>query len=216
MAKQRHDPRDLNMKFVDWSKETVRYGGVELPAWFDVQLSHPGWPAPAVLSVAVSPDAGPVASGLRADRSAAATYSELEASVSATADMRHILGRVSGLMAGILTALRAESVLAAQGAEASPEEVAEALVKVRDLTADYVSVTVQPQRRRRMTRALLREVAEVYRKAYAEGEAPTLAVSERFKVAHRTAARWVAEARKVGELGPAAGTRPGEAKEGSE
>lgn len=201
------------MNFIDWSKETVRFGGVELPTWFDVRLSHPGWPAPAVLSVAVSEEAGPVASGLRADRSVPATFSELGASVAATADMRQILGRVTSLMAGILAALRAETMLAPEVSQSMPEDVAEALVKIRDRAAEHVYVTVAPQRRRRMTRSLLREVAEVYRKAYAEGEAPTQAVSEHFKVSHRTAARWVAEARKAGELGPATGTRPGEAGE---
>lgn len=67
------------------------------------------------------------------------------------------------------------------------------------------------QRRTRMTRALLREVAEVYRKAHAEGEPPTMAVAEHFTVSHRTATRWASEARTAGELGRAVGTSAGEA-----
>jgi hypothetical protein len=69
---------------------------------------------------------------------------------------------------------------------------------------------VEMRRRRRMTRRLLIEVARVYRSALRDGEPPTLAVATHFTVAHRTAGRYVSEARKAGELGPAVGTTAGE------
>lgn len=68
----------------------------------------------------------------------------------------------------------------------------------------------QPQRRRVVTPALLREVASTYREALGQGEPPTAAVAQHFSVSHSTAARYVGQARKAGELGHARGTRPGE------
>lgn len=71
-----------------------------------------------------------------------------------------------------------------------------------------------PQSRRRIvTPALLKEVAEVYRAAHVAGNPPTVAVAEHFSTSHRNAARWVGEARKAGILGPAHGTKPGEVGE---
>lgn len=66
------------------------------------------------------------------------------------------------------------------------------------------------RRRDRITDALLREVAEVYRNAWAEGENPTSAVAAHFFKSHSTAARWVGLARKAGYLGPSDGSRGGE------
>lgn len=66
------------------------------------------------------------------------------------------------------------------------------------------------RRRNRITPAHLREVAAIYRGAAAAGEPPTMAVKDHFQVSHSTAARWVGEARKVGELNPADGSRGGE------
>lgn len=93
----------------------------------------------------------------------------------------------------------------------SVPEVSEFLAEVGDSVAAVAYPDSRPQRRRRMTRKLLREVAEVYRQALVEGEAPTVAVREHFQVSHSTAARWVGQARKVGELGPAVGPTAGEA-----
>ncbi|MCU1451928.1 MAG: hypothetical protein JWN46_74 [Acidimicrobiales bacterium] len=54
-------------------------------------------------------------------------------------------------------------------------------------------------RRRSLTDDLLQQVSSTYREAAADG-APTRAVSEKYSVAHSTAARWIAEARKRGFL----------------
>jgi hypothetical protein len=97
-----------------------------------------------------------------------------------------------------------------------PERVSETLEAVGRLVAAQAYPTVRPQRRRRMTRTLLREVADVYRSALAEGEAPTKAVASHFYIAHSTAARWVGQARKLGELAPAVGPTAGELATGDE
>lgn len=79
--------------------------------------------------------------------------------------------------------------------------------------ADIAELRVEQgarNRRRIVTPVLLEEVAEVYRAAYSAGNPPTVAVQEHFNTSHRNAARWVAEARKAGTLGPADSTRPGE------
>jgi hypothetical protein len=47
-----------------------------------------------------------------------------------------------------------------------------------------------------------REVAEVYRSAFAIGMPPTLAVAKRFTVTKSTAAKWIAKARALGLLPP--------------
>lgn len=197
-----------------WSQELVRYNDVDLPTWFDVHLSHPDWPTEAVLSVAVSEDTGPVATGLRAaGRSSSATYRDVQESISATAEVGRVLGRAAALMANTLNQIRVARAFGDEGMQLTPERLSEVLQKVGDLTMSYTQPRVQPQRRRRITRELLREVANVYRKAHSEGEPPTAAVAQHFTIAYSTAARWVGEARKAGELGPATGPTPGEAGE---
>lgn len=66
------------------------------------------------------------------------------------------------------------------------------------------------RRRDRVTSALLKEVANVYRTAWKGGTNPTTAVAEHFYKSHSTAARWVGLARKSGDLGPSDGSRGGE------
>ncbi len=68
-----------------------------------------------------------------------------------------------------------------------------------------------PKRRRdRVTPEVLRAAADVYRQAWADGGNPTEAVARHFHKSHSTAARWVGQARKLGILGPADGSRGGE------
>jgi hypothetical protein len=62
----------------------------------------------------------------------------------------------------------------------------------------------------------LTQIASTYRDALAAGEAPTRAVSARYGVARSTAGRWIAEARRRGQLGKAHPRRAGEVDEGSE
>lgn len=66
------------------------------------------------------------------------------------------------------------------------------------------------RRRNRITREHLEKVAEVYRKADADGIPPTRAVQNAFDTTHSTAAKWVAAARRQGILRPAPGARGGE------
>lgn len=84
------------------------------------------------------------------------------------------------------------------------------------MMANFQDLRQGPQRRRRLTRELLEQVAETYRQAYAAGDPPTQAVSAKFTVSHSTAGRWVVEARRRGALGPANGTSAGEAVGGPE
>lgn len=64
--------------------------------------------------------------------------------------------------------------------------------------------------RQLVTDDLLREVVGVYRESCAAGRPPNVAIAERFGKSHRTATRWVREARKAGMLRPALGTIAGE------
>ncbi|MEU3452270.1 helix-turn-helix transcriptional regulator [Micromonospora sp. NPDC006766] len=74
-----------------------------------------------------------------------------------------------------------------------------------------VTATPRPKRRRRTTTPeLLKEAARVYRQAVERGHPPTVAVAEHFNLSHRSAGRWVSQAREAGDLGPAHSTRAGE------
>jgi hypothetical protein len=67
---------------------------------------------------------------------------------------------------------------------------------------------VRIARKTKITDALLREVADVYRANVADG--PTIAVAEHFGREHRTAALYVKKARERGFLGAAARGKAGE------
>lgn len=58
------------------------------------------------------------------------------------------------------------------------------------------------QRRRKITREHLEEVAKIYNHAQSEDEPPTRAVQNHFGVSHSTAAKWVGSARRTGLLPP--------------
>lgn len=194
---------------VKWSDESVILGdGVEVPQSFEVLLEHPDWPTSAVLSVVVDPDAGPVASGIRGGGASPIPFRDVMAMVAATADVDELLWDVMTAATGMRAAYRVRD-LHPGGVIMTDEAVAQAMKASRE-AAVRVREAPRPQRRRRMTRSLLREVAEVYRKAHADGEAPTQAVAKHFTIAYSTAARWVGESRKAGELGPATGPTPGE------
>lgn len=63
----------------------------------------------------------------------------------------------------------------------------------------------------------LQLVAAIYRLAYAFGYSPTAGLAEAFRTSRATAGRWIAAARERGFLGPAVGTKAGEAQnEGGE
>lgn len=79
-----------------------------------------------------------------------------------------------------------------------------------DLNAKRAETEPLRRKRNRITREHLEAVAEVYRQADADGAPPTRAVQQRFATTHSTAAKWVAQARKEGVLGPARNSRGGE------
>jgi len=68
-----------------------------------------------------------------------------------------------------------------------------------------------PGRGRAMPADHLEQVARIYREALAAGLPPTKAVRLKMNASQSTAARWVAQARDRGFLGPAVGTQAGEA-----
>lgn len=68
----------------------------------------------------------------------------------------------------------------------------------------------QQRRNNRITPSLLKEVAEVYRSATAEGRAPTTAVADYFSITRENAAKWVGRARREKFLGPSLGPTGGE------
>jgi hypothetical protein len=69
--------------------------------------------------------------------------------------------------------------------------------------ARHVQAVPAGTRRNRITSKHLAEVAEVYRRADADGRPPTRAVADHFQTSHSTAARWVGLARERKLLAPA-------------
>lgn len=65
--------------------------------------------------------------------------------------------------------------------------------------------------RRIVTPALLEGVAATYRSSIQVGLPPNVAIAAKYNTSHRTATRWVREARKAGFLGASLGTVAGEA-----
>jgi hypothetical protein len=64
--------------------------------------------------------------------------------------------------------------------------------------------------RPKITRDLLQEVADVYRRAHERGDPPTQAVADHFPTPRSTAAKWVQRAREEGFLGKTEERRAGE------
>ncbi|MEU5094913.1 hypothetical protein [Streptomyces sp. NPDC020996] len=96
-------------------------------------------------------------------------------------------------------------VLRAWQAASPQHDLRETLQAAASLPIDRVK-----RKRNRITKEHLEAVAEVYRNADAAGAPPTRAVQEVFGTTHSTAAKWVAQARKQGILGPPPGSRGGE------
>lgn len=201
MAEQRYDRPGLGMMPVKWSAESVTLsGGVQVPQSFEVLLEHPDWPTSAVLSVVVDPDSGPVASGIRGSGQPPIPFRDVMAMVSSTADVDELLWDAMASATGWRAEGRVRD-LHPGGTMLTDEARAASLTALRETVA-MVRQAPRLQRRRRLTRGFLREVADVYTKAHAAGEPPTMAVAEHFTVSHRTATRWAREARAAGELGP--------------
>lgn len=212
------NPEDLVMRLFNWDRsETVRLGPHDVPKWIEIELSHPEWPATAVLTVTVDADQGPVATGLRAGPGHTASYRDVQTMVASTTELNSLVWGATAWAYGRIAAMRFRDNLPRETVDAlDPERFGAKLADYANLTSQYAAPHLKPQRRRRMTRSLLRGVAEVYRAAIADGDAPTKAVAERYRVSHRTAGRWVSEARRRGELGPAKGPTSGELEAGDD
>lgn len=195
------------MKVVRWSEDDVVRAGVAQPPWYDVELGQDDWPAKITLHVIVDTDSGPAIAGLLFDPASGLTPKLAEKLLSTIRDQNALLTAATGLAIGTRHIVRDQ---ADQGVDLTwPSTSIETATRWTEQFPGLGEAS-RPQRRRVMSRDLLSEVARVYRDAYAHGRPPTQAVGGHFGVSHRTAARWVSEARKAGVLGPADSTRPGE------
>lgn len=223
MAERRYEATRLTCTFIDQAGEPVQIGNARVPRWFDVRLAHPDWPTKHAVShemtveiaVSVSPDTGPVLAGIRSGRGSTATYADALNLLKTTTDLERILQHVTSLAAGIWAARMVQGIFVGDVdastplADLDPADLGR-LIWFRDGAAAAAQPATAPTRRRVVTPGLLKDVAEVYRAAYNAGNPPTAAVATHFVTSHRTATRWVGEARKAGFLGPADSTRPGE------
>ncbi len=200
------------------SKESSVYQGVPFPESFSVRLSHPRWPAEVDLHVVVDRDRGPVPTGLVVQHTTAGdagtpSYLEMHEAVRAVVGMSELLREVTADAVAWIVAWQ----LIEQAHKAHPESHEAGLAAarkhaplvsaVRDRTYDRA----QPRRRRLLTDTYLREVADTYREALAQGLPPTQAVEARYSTSYSNAAKLVRKARDAGLLGAATGPRPGEA-----
>ncbi len=218
MAPRAHDLEDLRWKRLATSEESSVYQGGLFPESFSVRLSHPRWPAEVDLHVVVDRDRGPVPTGLVVQHTTAGdagtpSYLEMHEAVRAVVGMPELLREVTAdAVAWIVTGQLIE-----QAHKAHPEshearlaavgKHAPLVSAVRDLTHEKA----QPRRRRLLNNAYLREVAETYRGALAQGLPPTQEVQIRYGTSYSNAAKLVRKARDAGLLGAATGPRPGEA-----
>lgn len=194
------------------SDDLVTFHGHAVPSWFVVTLFRESVPYSVDVRVHVDPDEGPVPVGVhvisRSDPTK--TYKDAVALLRG-APMASLLHQALSLASnsavwnqGLVELGKPDGRgLTQTEATRLGAKVAENEVKPSDFPV--------PTRRRSITPGLLREVAEVYRRAYAEGNAPTQAVALHFVITKPTAARWVREARRAGALGPSVGTTGGEA-----
>jgi hypothetical protein len=111
----------------------------------------------------------------------------------------------------VIEAVKARGFLNTDAPTATDER---ALAALREWGRAERSVAEAPPRSRRGGRPPrgpehLREVAEAYAAAYKAGDRPTKAVADKWTVSRPTAAKWVAQARSVGLLGPTERRRAG-------
>src|SRR5262245_30244819 len=199
----------MDWKWLDRAGETVTREGPDFTPWFDIRLKHPDWPTEIVLSVVVDEDQGPIINGFRGGRDYMHGHQAVAKLLRESWNNEFLLRYVTAQAAGALLAKR---VVDKHIDEIElTDETTQRIGDLREHFARRAYKATKPQRRRRLTRDLLKQVADTYRKAYEAGQPPTQAVAAEFQVSHSTAGRWVVEARKAGTLGPATGTKPGEA-----
>lgn len=222
MTEPRQD--ELDYRLLDRADEVVdriRTSGeiVAFPRWFEIQISHPDLPGDVVLSVTVDRERGPLLVGIRGDRGSTVGYAEVARELKRVwqgaggGSFDGLLQFAAAVAAGALATSRAIDPMRDQ-IELS-DDTLNKIRTVRDLYASRAFSAARPQRRRLVTRELLADVAKVYRAAHEAGRPPTVAVAEHFQTSHSTATRWVTQARKARELGPAQGTKPGEVRPAS-
>jgi hypothetical protein len=194
--------------------EPVTVKGIELPKWFEPVVYRPGnSPMSVVLHVEIRNEV-PVATGIQArgttDGTTPATYRDAVDFLKGARleELLHDAMMLASTAHDWDQGLRL--IGKPDGRGLTQEEAYEVAALAAQMREGRPAFPPRPQRRRTITPELLEEVAEVYRQAVSKGEPPTVGVSEQFHVSHRTAARWVAEARKAGVLGAALGTRAGE------
>lgn len=221
--RRRYAPEKLRLGIIDRTSEPVQFREFRAPRWFDARLSHPDWPTDHAvahemtveISVSVDPESGPVLTGVRGGRGSTISYQDAAALLSATVDLDQLVWEVTSIAIAERTASRFAPLIVGDVQPDTPlsqidPDLVNKLLQFQASVHDAVRTVGPPRRRRTVTPALLQEVADVYRAAHAAGNPPTVAVAEHFSTSHRNAARWVGEARKVGILGPAHGTKPGE------
>ena len=214
----------LTYALTDLSSAAVSLHGQQAPGHFQIILRHPDWPVDVLIAVTIDPQRGPIASGITSNRltsdaravSDVPTYRELADMVALKADVTRLLTEMTAEAVGVYHRHQMEDRLLEEGADFGDDHVrrriAEATAEGQGLAASAFRAGItQPRRRRLVTPQHLTEVAEIYREAYELGLPPTKTLAERFQISHSTAARWVGRARATGALGPAAGTKPGEA-----
>jgi hypothetical protein len=194
----------LRWRIRDIADDAVQLSdSVLAPASFSAVIEHPDWPANVLLYVCVSEEEGPRECGLRVlDDTCRHSLPAMLEIVRHTIAMPELLRFVTADAVATKVAhyfLEADQDLTEAQRERVLPERQRAVAAAADQTWDVAA----PRRRRFVTRDLLREVAQTYRRAVERGQPPTQAVQEHFSVSHSTAARWVGEARRLKELGPA-------------
>lgn len=191
---------------------SVTYRGLELPRWFET-FYMPGQDTPTIsIRVGINPETGPVPVGVMIiETTPVSTYKRAVDLLRGVA-MEQLLHDAVLMAVGAWAWEKGRKELGESGQPLSQEQAHELGARV-EAVREKAQQMPRPKRRRTTTPGLLKEAAQVYRKAFEQGHPPTVAVAEHFNLSHRSAARWVSQARDAGYLGPARGTRPGEAGE---
>jgi hypothetical protein len=210
MTDQPKEPLEL-LGILAMSTQVRIYAGAEIPHWFDATFRRDGLPTAIQVRVTVSSDGRLILSGVMAfgDFTYRDAINELRGQP--LDDLMHQAADRARLARDFQDFRREQGIKDGEPFTLQQQQDLELKLGAKTEGA-FLRPLPQPTRQRRVaTTALLREVADIYRTAFAAGKAPTAAVAAHFSVSHRTGTRWVAEARKEGFLGPALGPTAGEA-----
>jgi hypothetical protein len=198
------------------SEESETIYGLAAPRWFVTTLYKIGVPYSVDVYVRVDPQEGPVPEGIRVNTSPGnhATYKDA-VNLLKGARLDRLLHDALLRAANSAAWNKAREALGKPAGQPMTQEEATAAARMAAASTAAAASIPPPVRRRSVTQDLLREVAQVYRAALDAGAPPTQAVANHFITTHSSAARWVREARKSGELGPSQGPMAGEAASAS-